>query len=274
MSAFDVSKMKAAVADKWWHTGLRTIACHSSSSEHLFLFIFAFQEMCATKKSRSDGRGESVGKAARSANWKLLDNNGNKIVSLAETGKFIKDHLMNFYSDKKNVGGQAFKPDGEALYKHFYPCFIRAFLDAADYGPASKVKGITNRYATKTADGDDYLQFEEFRLLLNYLCIYATIYEAFANIDGGGKGVDATDDRRITLEEWQKNRALLEGHPLLSLSISAKGGDDIFHKMDGDGKGKVLLAEFSTYVEDHEYYLNSDWGKLLNAGEPVNPIKK
>merc|ERR1712150_416175 len=96
--------------------------------------------------------------------------------------------------------------------------------------------------------------------------------EAFGNIDGLGKGIDATDDRRISLDEWKKNRSLLEGHPLRSVSISCDSAyhpEKIFKAMDGDGKGKVLLAEFATYIEDFEFHLQSRWGILLNAGEPV-----
>merc|ERR1712139_163344 len=98
----------------------------------------------------------------------------------------------------------------------------------------------------------------------------AAIYEAFGNVDGGGKGSDATDDRRISKDEWTSNGPTLKGHPLLSLSISANGDPGmIFDAMDGDGKGKVLLAEFSTYIEDYEFALSTRWGKLLNAGEPA-----
>lgn len=252
--------------DLWYDECLQKIAFHEGTSRNLFLFIYAFQKLCATKKTCGDDKGNES-KILRSAAWKVLDNNGNGIVSLAETGKFIQDHLLTFYtSDEKELG--VGKDEAEALYKYFYPCFIRAFLDAADYGPATKVKGTNNRYATKTADGDDYVQFAEFRLLLTYLCIYGTIYEAFANVDGGGAGVDATDDRRVTLEEWSERAGTLKGHPLLSLAVSATlPAGDVFKAMDGDGKGKVLLGEFSTYVEDLEAHLNTRWGELLNAGE-------
>ena len=131
-------------------------------------------------------------------------------------------------------------------------------------------KGGGKVYGNTKTTGDDYVQFREFRLLCTYLCVYAAIYEAFGNVDGGGKGIDATDDRRISKDEWTTNGNLLKGHPLLSLSISANGDPSmIFDAMDGDGKGKVLLAEFSTYIEDYEFSLKTRWGKLLNAGEPV-----
>lgn len=257
--------------NKWFDKGLKKIAYYDGTSRELFLFIYAFQKFCGTKASCGPEKGAEC-KLARSTAWTRLDNNGNGIVSLAETGKFIQDHLILFYTgDEKAL--EVGKDEAEALYKHFYPCFIRAFLDAADYGPATKISGTNNRYATKTADGDDYVQFAEFRLLLTYLCIYATIYEAFANVDGGGVGVDVTDDRRVTEAEWTENVASLAGHPLLSLAVSATlPPAKVFKAMDGDGKGKVLLGEFSKYVEDFEFSLGSRWGKLLNAGESEDVV--
>jgi hypothetical protein len=54
------------------------------------------------------------------------------------------------------------------------------------------------------------------------------------------------------------------------LSISANADPaKVFGAMDNDGKGMVLLAEFSKYIEDYEFALSTRWGKLLNAGEPV-----
>jgi len=266
MASVDILREKTAA--KWFDDGLKSIAFHDKTSRELFLFIYAFQKMCGTTSSCGDEKGK-LSKIARSAGWKVLDNNGNGIVSLAESGKFIQDHLQLYYtSDESDLGVSA--DEAKALYKRFYPCFIRAFLDAADYGPATKITGTNNRYATKTADGDDYVQFSEFRLFLTYLCIYGTIFEAFANVDGGGVGVDVTDDRRVTLEEWTTHAHEMTGHPLLSLAVSATlPAADIFRAMDGDGKGKVLLGEFSSYVEDFEFDLKTRWGKLLNAGEPI-----
>jgi len=255
-------------ADKWYDEDLQALAEDSHTSKDLFLFIFCFQDLCAKPKAAKGGESKKL----RVSAWQLLDFNGNKIVSLAETGKFVGERLINFYADKDlatmGVGAEAAK----LLYKRFYPCFIRAFLDAADFGAATKVtqKGGGKVYGNTKTTGDDYVQFREFRLLCTYLCVYAAIYEAFGNVDGGGKGIDATDDRRISKDEWTTNGQLLKGHPLLSLSISANGDPSmIFDAMDGDGKGKVLLAEFSTYIEDYEFSLKTRWGKLLNAGEPA-----
>lgn len=176
--------------------------------------------------------------------------------------------MSYFYTCSENKSLGVDISDAERLYKLFYPCFIRAFLDAADYGSKKKVTRANTAgksYMCATIDGDDYVQFGEFRLFLTYLCIYATIWEAFGIIDGGKTDID---DRRISKAEWDANRANLVGHPLDSLSVSADiNPDKVFAAMDSDGKGMVLLKEFSEYIEDFEYALGSRWGNLLNAHE-------
>jgi len=268
MAAADLASFKAQVTD-WYDDGLKAIANHSSTSKDLFLFIYSLQKLCV-------GSGSQYSKASKTLRlsaWHRLDFNDNGIVSLAETGKWIKERLINFYvGDKDNKKFGVDKSSAELLYKHFYPSFIRAFLDAADYGAPTKVtqSGGGKSYSNTKTTGDDYVQLKEFRLLVTYLCIYATIWEAFSTVDGGGKGVTADDDRRVSAAEWAAGKAGMAGHPLASLSLSANGdASAVFNKMDGDGKGMVLLAEFSTYIEDYEFALKTRWGKLLNAGEPA-----
>merc|ERR1712224_10574 len=231
-----------------------------------FLFIYSLQKLCV-------GSGSPYTKASKTLRlsaWHRLDFNDNGIVSLAETGKWIKERLINFYvGDKDNKGFGLDKSDCELLYKHFYPSFIRAFLDAADYGAPTKVIQKKSYSNTKTT-GDDYVQLKEFRLLCTYLCIYATIWEAFGNLDGAGKGIDAADDRKISIDEWTGRAKTMIGHPLASLSMGGSADPaKVFAAMDSDGKGAVLLSEFSTYIEDYEYALGTRWGTLLNAGEKV-----
>merc|ERR1712224_661871 len=150
------------------------------------------------------------GRAFRKAAWRIVDNNGNGYVSLAETGKWIQNQCIHScleeakLSDrgsgktgKGHLGKAKVKKaqeEGTRLYKLFYPCYIRAFLDAADIGKNGKVGG------TKTATKDDYVQRSEFRFLCVYICIYALMYDSFAVVDVGD-GITKDDDRRISLEE-------------------------------------------------------------------------
>jgi len=260
------AELQAALASRWMDDGLAAIANHPKASADLLLFIFAFQHYCVHPKAPG---GENSRKL-RSSAWQIVDVNGNEIVSLAEVGKFIKEHLSYFYTNSENKSLGVDVSEAERLYKLFYPCFIRAFLDAADYGSKKKVTRADTAgksYLCATIEGDDYVQFGEFRLFLTYLCIYATIWEAFGIIDGGKTDID---DRRISKAEWDANRRNLVGHPLDSLSVSAViNPDKVFAAMDSDGKGMVLLKEFSEYIEDFEYALGSRWGTLLNAHEDV-----
>lgn len=217
-------------------------------SDHTGIECYNFCKSFATYADKSN-------KVGRRTAWSGLDNNGNGHVSLAETGKWIQDTLINDLKSKEL---------GVMLYKRFYPSYIRAFLDAADYGPDKKVKG------TKTATTDDYVQFNEFRLLCNYLVLYAMMFDAFAAIDGNSDGTTKDDDRRISKDEWAAKANSFSGHPFVGLGVCSDGGkgsDAVFASMDSDGKGMVLLKEFCEYIEKAEIAAGTAYGKLLAAGE-------
>merc|ERR1712224_331569 len=264
MSKADMIEMHMA-SGAWYDPDLFAIARHESSSAELYCFILSLQKLCASAKSPHG----KASKELRRLSWQQLDKNNNGLVSLAETRRWIQEHLINFFNEGENKDVGIDKAGGVALYKRFYPCFIRAFLDAADYGEPTKIK-MSAKYSTTKTTGDDYVQFNEFRLLVTYLCLYATIWEAFARIDGEGNNAtaDETDDRRLAAAEWEKASKGMAGHPFRSLSLSGNADPtEVFSAMDLDGKGMVLLAEFSTYIEDYETALQTRWGKLLNAGE-------
>lgn len=226
-------------------------------------FVAPFLPLTIGKPKLNDDTAKKVSaqaKQSRNDAWRKLDNNGNGHVSLAETGKWIQDWLIGYYKNKE---------EGVRLYKAFYASYIRAFLDAADWGKDKKVKG------TKTATTDDYVQRNEFRLLIAYLCIYAVMWDTFSTIDGGSEGATKDDDRRMSLEEFkaavEKNKANWGQHPLIGIREAIKGGqddaDDVFKQMDADGKGMVLLKEFCSYLEKAEIANKSELGTLLRASK-------
>jgi len=209
--------------------------------------------------------------------WPQIDNNGNGYVSLAETGKWIQVYIKNSLikeakqtdrgagktgkASLKKAEVQAVKDRAKLLYKRFYPCYIRAFLDAADIGKNGKVGG------TKTATKDDYVQRSEFRFLNVYLCIYALMYDAFSVVDGGD-GVTKDDDRRISYKELEAAVGKFQGHALLGVAQlgmpSAYGNTEaLFKEMDADGKGHVLLNEWCMYLEKKEAQNGTELGVLL-----------
>jgi len=232
----------ASIGDSKYQNARRTLL-----SKECVEFIHCFENM---------GHSDIRARAVRVQAWMCLDNNGNGYVSLAETGKWINDTLINFCGDADR---------GKLLYKSFYPSYIRAFKDAAD---ASKDTKITSKAST-----DDYVQKKEFRLLCAYLCLYAIMFDHFARIDGfgAGKGADGvgiedkSDDRRMSEAEWNAARKDFKMSPFISLKCAArkKTGAGIFREMDEDGKGKVLLNEFCKYIKDGEIEMETDFGKLL-----------
>jgi len=224
----------------------------------------------------------------RRSAWRIVDNNGNGYVSLAETGKWIQNECIMALLDeaklsdkgagktgKKTLGKKAVtaaKDEGTRLYKLFYPCYIRAFLDAADIGKNGKVGG------TKTATKDDYVQKGEFRFLCVYICIYALMYDSFAIVDGGSAGRTKDDDRRISKAELEASCSKFKGHPLVGVSMlgmpSSYGNiDKIFAQMDADGKGKVLLNEWCAWLEQQEVQNNTKLGRLLTKNEGEGEAK-
>jgi len=224
-------------------------------------------------------------KRARTDAWRVIDVNGNGYVSLAETGKWIAELLEIQLVGEAGEGDQGkggktgkdhpgkarvkeAQDSAKLLYKRFYPCYIRAFLDAADIGKNGKVGG------TKTATKDDYVQRMEFRYLCVYLCIYALMYDAFSVVDGGGSGKEITkdDDRRISLAELTAACGKFKGHPLVGAKLlgmpSTYGNvEAVFKEMDGDGKGMVLLNEWCAWLEKKEVANKTKLGKLLIKGE-------
>jgi len=105
----------------------------------------------------------------------------------------LKTLLAYFPKDSKNTDSSGNPLDrGRYLFDAFRPCYIRAFADA-------KANSGKEFEGTKTATGDDFVSKGEFRLFCAYMCIYATMFDAFSLIDGGGAGRDANEDRRIEL---------------------------------------------------------------------------
>ena len=124
-----------------------------------------------------------------SGNFRLTDHSGNGYASVAEFDAWIQKRLLE---------SPTLRPDeAERLWRAFRPCYIRAHADAADVTVNKRVGG------TRSATTDDFIQFSEFRLANAYLCIYAGMFDAFSLIDGESEGTTLSDDRRISLAEWQ-----------------------------------------------------------------------
>lgn len=201
-------------------------------------------------------------RSVRSVTWRSCDKNGNGMCSLAEVDGWIKDVLQDSFG--KN-------DDYLIIWKRFRPCYIRAFNDANDIAGEKGLKGST------TTTTDSYVTKAEFRLFCAYLCIYATMFEAFSMLDGkvptGDDGDISDDDRRLTMEEftsgWEKISGKFGFQALAHVADPEQEGtpEDVFKVIDADGKGMVLLNEWCAWLEKGEIEAATDIGKALATGD-------
>jgi len=130
-----------------------------------------------------------------------MDPNGNGYLSLAEIDKGCQELGLHDLFDAK-------------------PVLMRAYQSARSKNDA------------KNADGTDYVERSEFRLLLVYLKLYMQLYGIFARVDKDG-------DHRLSVEEVQ------------SADLSSLGIQDAanaFEEMDINEGGKVLFDEFAEWA--------------------------
>jgi len=161
-------------------------------------------------------------KQKRQGIFKLWDNNGNRILSLAEIDKGIREEL--------GVGDIG--PTGLA------PVLMRAYQVARNYGEGmdmSKVYGMKAAMELKKSDiYASTVNMKEFRILLEYIQKYFILYEVF-------KKVDANFDGRIGPKEYAAGKGAM---------ISQGFPDASFRDLDGDGQGMCLFDEFCAYLID------------------------
>jgi len=200
--------------------------------------------------------------AARKQSWMAVDPNGNGLVSLAEFDGWIKKTLLF------NASDQAGQDEADRLWKLYRPSYIRAFNDAKDQKAERAVKTIGD------ATTDDYVTRGEFRLAVAYLCLYAAMFDAFNAIDGGSEGTTATDDRRMSLEEFTaalpKLKEAQYGFVALADMVDdakESSPETVFKSIDADGKGMVLLNEWCKFLEAAEIAAGTLAGKMLAAGD-------
>jgi len=198
------------------------------------------------------------------------DTNDNGFLSLAEVDQGVKINLIGTLKNAK---------EGERVWRRFRKSYIRAFVDAADAAPQRSRRATTTtagRGGRRAVSDDDYVTRKEFRLLLCYLTIYATMYELFSLIDGSSEGVTMDDDNRISMTEWVKampvcKEAAESWAPFAALQNVTAGGaaeyKATFNKIDANGGGYITLTEFCEYLEGGEKAAGTEMGKLLGVGE-------
>lgn len=181
---------------------------------------------------------------ARHKEWPNADTSGNGVLSLSMVERWIQRRLSSSLNQKR----------GTALFKKYFPAYIRAFHAARDV-PGSKNK--------------DYVTRPEFRLLVAYLCIFALAYDAFMQIDSSGDTgkVDDRKDQRLSRSEWLKGCQKVAKHGFLVLEPLADADEatmgETFDAIDNDGGGMILLAEWCQYLQKTEIEAGTDMASLV-----------
>lgn len=192
-------------------------------------------------------------KKLRQVGFRKCDGNGSGECSLAEVDAFVLDNLKGDYGPKL----------GPKLFKQFRPSYIVAYNAAKDLKSSAK------------GNDDDYINFSEFRVLNVYLCLYACMLDAFSTADGGGAGVSAEDDRRMSKDEWMNAFDHMKTRGFKGLHKLETEDDAIaaFHAMDEDGSGIVLFQDFCNYVSAEEVESGSKVGQLFEGnGLVLRPL--
>jgi len=137
-------------------------------------------------------------KAQLSKLWRKMDFNGNNIVDLAEIDKFVVD---------------------EYPVLNHKPALMRAY-----------------KATTKAGDGDDWVQKNEFKMLLGNIFYFNKLFWMFEK-------VDADADRRMDYPEFKK---LLSITGAMTKMSDAQAQAD-FKRIDTNNGGIVLFDEFCAY---------------------------
>jgi len=171
-------------------------------------------------------------KARRMQLWARMDVNGNGYLSLAEVDKAVRDVLAvpELFSAK--------------------PVLMRAFQ-------ASK-----QARQTHSKHGSDYVERSELHALLVCLRRYYELYAMF-------NSVDASDDRRIDMQEFEASLPLLQ-----EWGISCPKPSEEFAAIDSNGGNLILFDEFCSWALQKGLALQPSDEKTLDqklSEEEVEP---
>merc|ERR1711924_279492 len=150
--------------------------------------------------------------------WKEIDFNGNGIISVAETHKFIEEHteqhpVLKVFIDE-NTGKAKQAP------------LIRAWAKVCGY------VGGGQPYEDGHKDG--FIHKNEFKHFLKYCFLYNELFTVFL--------VDAEGDRRVSLEEFKTEV------PKFVEGATPEQLEKVFKVIDKNGGGQILFDEFCQYV--------------------------
>lgn len=142
--------------------------------------------------------------------FREFDPNGNGFLSLAETDSACKNilHLDELTDD-------------------LAPILMRAFNAA---------KAVRKGKGKRAEQRDDYVEWCEFRMLLQYIYKYFELWFMFDEID-------TSDDRRVSLEEFKQAAPKIK-----EWGVAISDEEASFNEIDVNGGGIVLFKEFAEWA--------------------------
>lgn len=118
---------------------------------------------------------------------------------------------------------------GEDIFKGITkPVIKRAYIKADEIG-SSKNEGLITR--------------KEFPFFLKYLLYFTDLFQAFSKID-------EDKNKKLTLDEFIKNRSVLEA------KMTKERAEELFQTMDKDGGGSISFDEFCNWALEQPNFLN------------------
>ena len=160
------------------------------------------------------------------------DLNGNGYLSLAEVDTHMKELMYD-------VTAELLSNNAHSWNKSWKPVIMRAFVMAKDSN-ARRKKGKKRHV--------DYIERDEFRLLLCCMREYFELYIAFSRID-------SSSDRKIGVEEFVKSLPVLAKWGIIMTEEQARNE---FIKIDENGGGSIMFEEFIAWATENGLDLDDD----------------
>jgi hypothetical protein len=170
------------------------------------------------------------GRKLRAKEFKLVNPDGSGRCSLADLETFIK-RLLSQRLEPSRV---------YYLFDLFRPSFARAYIKAKAFNYAK-----------------DYVSITEFRVFSVYVCIYASMLDAFSRIG---------DNDVISNSEFETNVERFHGYEFVALKriLETKHARELFHVMDRFARGFVDFDDWCYSLEKAEIFHKTKLGEFFS----------
>ena len=173
---------------------------------------------------------ESVAK--RKLMFDQWDLNSNGALSFTEVDRAMRELMTPIMGDLLSTALHTWN-------NSWKPVIMRAFCHAKDSNKSRKAKDKRK---------DDYVERDEFRLLLVCMRQYFELYVAFSRVDYGG-------DRRVSKEEFISALPALEKWNVV---VPPEQAEQEFGEIDDNGGGYILFEEFIRWALEKHLDLDDD----------------